>query len=300
MAAIQFFAKVVRTILWNAQMVGDELDEATRERVRQREEYLSWKMTRLLQELEQGTRELEQRTQEQSGLAWGAPLFAALQQWQFWAVAGVLLLLLPLFGLCWWLRKRSRQPASSSKEASCRKKADEVEQKAKDYLAVDIGTKWAKRFRELDEVFRTVEEFIRISQKQGGKGNYHAMTEASHWMTLSTACLLMPPKPHRGHTFHLELGTAGEMAARNSSFHVELERTCTRERLVEDTLCCRTERAGHGKHAPQLAVEIAAAAFLHSKSIRCGVGPDAAEGAIARSLATEKPATRWTVTALPL
>lgn len=120
-------------------------------------------------------------------------------------------------------------------------------------------------------------------------------------MTPSTACLLVPLKrPPRGHTFHLELGTAREMAARNSSFHVELECTCTRERPVEDMLCCRTERAGHGKHAPQLAVETAAAACLHSKSIRCGVGPDAAEGAIARSLATEMPATTGTATALPL
>ena len=126
MAATKFLALVAQTIIQHPQMVGDELDEATHERMQQRAEQLSQEMTRLLQELEQRSQEqmlqeLEQRSQEQSGLAWGALLFAALQQWQLWAIAGVLVL---LFGLCWWLRKRSQQPASSSKEGSSRNKAD--------------------------------------------------------------------------------------------------------------------------------------------------------------------------------
>ena len=50
-------------------------------------------------------------------------------------------------------------------------------------------------------------------------------------------CLLVPLKLPRGHAFHLELGTAEEMPARNSRLHVELECTCMRERLVEDLLC---------------------------------------------------------------
>ncbi|KAF1470144.1 Inositol 1,4,5-trisphosphate receptor-interacting protein-like 1, partial [Pygoscelis antarcticus] len=49
--------------------------------------------------------------------------------------------------------------------------------------------------------------------------------------------LLVPLKPRHGHTFHLELGTTGEMPARNSCVHVVLECTCTREWLVEDMLC---------------------------------------------------------------
>ncbi|KAF1649989.1 UNVERIFIED_CONTAM: Inositol 1,4,5-trisphosphate receptor-interacting protein-like 1, partial [Eudyptes robustus] len=49
--------------------------------------------------------------------------------------------------------------------------------------------------------------------------------------------LLVPLKPRRGHAFHLELGTTGEMPVRNSRLRVELECTCTREPLVEDMLC---------------------------------------------------------------
>ncbi|KAM6325980.1 inositol 1,4,5-trisphosphate receptor-interacting protein-like 1 [Alca torda] len=92
-------------------MAGDGLDEATRERMRQREEYLKWPMTQLLQETEQ----MEQRNQEQGGFACGDLLLAALQQWQVGAVAALLVM---LFGLCWWLRKRSHQPDSSDQEES--------------------------------------------------------------------------------------------------------------------------------------------------------------------------------------
>ncbi|KAM6360321.1 LOW QUALITY PROTEIN: inositol 1,4,5-trisphosphate receptor-interacting protein-like 1 [Alca torda] len=48
--------------------------------------------------------------------------------------------------------------------------------------------------------------------------------------------LLVPMKPPYGHAFHLELGTAGQMPAKNC-VRVELECTCTRDHRVENTLC---------------------------------------------------------------
>ncbi|NXO03298.1 IPIL1 protein, partial [Rhinopomastus cyanomelas] len=39
-------------------------------------------------------------------------------------------------------------------------------------------------------------------------------------------CMLVPLKPPRGHSFHLELGTSGGMLARDSRIRVELECTC--------------------------------------------------------------------------
>nr|XP_010301589.1 PREDICTED: inositol 1,4,5-trisphosphate receptor-interacting protein-like 1 [Balearica regulorum gibbericeps] len=50
-------------------------------------------------------------------------------------------------------------------------------------------------------------------------------------------CLLVPLKPPRGHAFHLELSTAGELPAKNSFLRVELVCTCTRQQLVGDMLC---------------------------------------------------------------
>ncbi|XP_059675920.1 inositol 1,4,5-trisphosphate receptor-interacting protein-like 1 [Gavia stellata] len=204
-------------------------------------EQLSQEMTRLLQEL-------EQRSQEQSAFAWGALLFAALQQWQFWAVAGVLVL---LFGLCWWLRKGSRQPASSRKEGSSRKKAHNKEQAVKPSVALHVGRVLSSRLLDLPESFVMVEELVdellRICRKLSRNtfmpqlkpaiGVGSALESWSPHKHDAVFCLLVPLKPPRGHTFHLELGTMEEMPARHASLRVELECTCTREQLVEDMLC---------------------------------------------------------------
>ncbi|KFP80948.1 Inositol 1,4,5-trisphosphate receptor-interacting protein-like 1, partial [Apaloderma vittatum] len=49
--------------------------------------------------------------------------------------------------------------------------------------------------------------------------------------------LLVPLKPPLGHTFHLELGTTGEIPAKDSRVRVELACTCTTGSPGEDTLC---------------------------------------------------------------
>ena len=46
----------------------------------------------------------------------------------------------------------------------------------------------------------------------------------------------MPLYPLLGHVFHLDLGTV-EMPVRDSCICVELERNCTSEQLLENTLC---------------------------------------------------------------
>ncbi|KGL93758.1 Inositol 1,4,5-trisphosphate receptor-interacting protein-like 1, partial [Charadrius vociferus] len=49
--------------------------------------------------------------------------------------------------------------------------------------------------------------------------------------------VLVPMKPPRSHTFHLELWDAGETMARNFRIRVEQKCTCMRERLVGDVPC---------------------------------------------------------------
>lgn len=87
MAARVFFKVVRNIVIHHPRMVNWELDEATRERMRQREEMLRQEMTRLLQEL--GQDDMAQRH----------PLLTDTLQWQSWAVA-----VLVLLGLWWWLR----------------------------------------------------------------------------------------------------------------------------------------------------------------------------------------------------
>ncbi|NWR59120.1 IPIL1 protein, partial [Bucorvus abyssinicus] len=49
--------------------------------------------------------------------------------------------------------------------------------------------------------------------------------------------LLVPLKAPQGHSFHLELGTTGEVLSKDSRIRVELECICVREQLEEDMLC---------------------------------------------------------------
>ncbi|XP_072780044.1 uncharacterized protein [Taeniopygia guttata] len=81
MALLSLFFVLVRRLIQFPQPAGDGLDEATHQRMRERQELLDREMARLLQEL------------EQQDEGWGAMLFGALQQWPFWVLAGILLLL---------------------------------------------------------------------------------------------------------------------------------------------------------------------------------------------------------------
>ncbi|XP_065491633.1 inositol 1,4,5-trisphosphate receptor-interacting protein-like 1 [Caloenas nicobarica] len=259
MAAIKLLFWFVHTLTHNVRGVGDELDEATRERMRQRAEFLRQEMTRLWQEVEEMSQEQrtkEQSIQEQSGFAWGALLLSALQQWQFWAVAGGLAL---LFGLGCWLRKRSREPDSSgdSEPVEEEEEEDEEEESEKEDFD-DVSEKSrriAKRIRwpvqNLDYRRQVVEDLV---------GNLlyaiHLYSSNPFFPVLPSAIkvgstfegwspreddavyrLLVPLKPPRGHIFHLELGTAGETPASHSRVRVELVCTCSGEQAVENTLC---------------------------------------------------------------
>ncbi|KAM6068274.1 inositol 1,4,5-trisphosphate receptor-interacting protein-like 1 [Theristicus caerulescens] len=257
MTATNFLIWLVLSIIQLPQMVGDELDEAMRERMQQCAEQLSQEMARLLQELEQKSQEerrQEERIEEQSSFSWGALLFAALQQWQFWAIVGVLVL---LFGLCWWLRKRSRQPASSSDEESSRSDREQVEVEEEDddddedYLGrfFEEHIQWPVQTLATDcqvakdlvgDVLCVLQvllsnSFFPVLQPAIGVGNTFEGWSPDEKGIIYR--LLVPLQPRRGHAFHLELGTAGDMPARNFCIHVELVCTCTREQLAENMLC---------------------------------------------------------------
>ncbi|XP_075569016.1 inositol 1,4,5-trisphosphate receptor-interacting protein-like 1 [Pelecanus crispus] len=260
MAATKVLAVLLQSIFQLPQMVGDELDEATRERMQQRAELLNAEMTRLLQEL-------EQRSQEPRSIAWGGQLLAALQQWQFWLIAGVLVL---LFGLCWWLRKTIHGVDSSSDEesssSSTEQEEEEEQQEEEEQVEEesegedpadekDLGRIFAKRIQwpvqnlayrsqVVDELVGDLlcvlqvllsNSFFPVLQPAIGVGS--AFEGWSPRGDDAVYRLLVPLQPPCGHTFHLELGNTGEMQAKDSCVRVELECTCTREQLMENMLC---------------------------------------------------------------
>ncbi|XP_068045841.1 uncharacterized protein [Anomalospiza imberbis] len=115
MALLSLLFVLVQSLIQYPQPAGDGLDEATHRQMKERQELLDHEMARLLQELEQGP--LEQQDE-----GWGAVLFGALQQWPFWVLAGVLLLL----GLWLSCRRRSCEACSSSKDqSSCKTLGEE-------------------------------------------------------------------------------------------------------------------------------------------------------------------------------
>lgn len=105
--------------------MADHMDVDVHEHMRQCAELLRQDMSQLLHKV-------EEKSQEQSGVTPGALFFTALQQRQLRAFDGLLIL---LFGLCWWLRKRSRELGSSSskKGSSTSKGKEEEEEEVKEH-----------------------------------------------------------------------------------------------------------------------------------------------------------------------
>ncbi|XP_066406817.1 inositol 1,4,5-trisphosphate receptor-interacting protein-like 1 [Molothrus aeneus] len=100
MALVSLLFMLVQSLIQYPQPAGDGLDEATHRRMKEHQQLLDHEMARLLQEL------------EQQNEGWGAVLFGTLQQWPFWVLAGVVLLL----GL--WFNCRRRSPQASNNDVN--------------------------------------------------------------------------------------------------------------------------------------------------------------------------------------
>lgn len=140
MARLIFLTLAVLGIALKPWLVNDPLDRDDCERMQQYTEQLIEGMARLVQEM-------EEKNQQQSWVALGALLFTALKQWQFWALVELLVL---VFGLCRWLRKRSCEPGSSNSEhgTSTREEennndSDDTDEDGDSDDSWDLGRVWA-------------------------------------------------------------------------------------------------------------------------------------------------------------
>ncbi|XP_074004888.1 inositol 1,4,5-trisphosphate receptor-interacting protein-like 1 [Numenius arquata] len=224
---------LVLSVFQLLSMAGNDLDEATRERMRLREECLNQETTGLLEEL-------EQRSQEQSSFDQGALLFTTLQQWQFWAVAGVLVL---LFRLCWQLRKSSHEEKEEEEEE------EDGEEPLQMYRFLDEHPSWPlpRKQRRCMAVEHVVSDllcacrilssnsFMPLLQPAVSVGGYREGWSAGEEDLVYR--LLVPLKPPPGHSFHLEQGSKGDKLVRDTRLRVTLECTCLRERRLGDMLC---------------------------------------------------------------
>ncbi|XP_062474372.1 inositol 1,4,5-trisphosphate receptor-interacting protein-like 1 [Pezoporus occidentalis] len=257
MAVTNLSLWILQQLILNVQVVGDEMDEATRDRMEHRNKQLIWEMTRLLQELEQKSQ--EQRSKEQTPVAWRGLFFADLQHWQFWAIAGMLLLL--ILWLCSCLRRRSHEEGSSSEEDSSSSSSREEEEReeqneeeeseyAKDLTRhFEEHIQWPNQnlFTVSESVRSLVNAFILVARQVLSDSSFPVLEPcfgigSAHegWSPYEENIVyqvLVPLGPPSGHTFLLELRSPGEVPERNFCIRVELQCTCLAEQLVGDMLC---------------------------------------------------------------
>ncbi|XP_071886844.1 uncharacterized protein [Anas platyrhynchos] len=249
MARLIFLALAVLGIAQKPWLLDDPMDADTQKRMREHEEQLRQGMARLLQEM-------EQRRLEQSRGVLGALLFSALQQWHLWALPDLLVL---LFGLCRWLKKRSREPGSRSKQGgSTSKKEDngDADQDGDSHSTWHLGRVWADCSQwpapsmadKCKVVEELVDELLGACRGLCSKCPFKPQLQPAIGLgCLSEGCsareddvvyrLLVPLRPPPGHAFHPELGAMGKRATRKPGLRVDLQCTCARERLLGDMLC---------------------------------------------------------------
>ncbi|XP_032548067.1 inositol 1,4,5-trisphosphate receptor-interacting protein-like 1 [Chiroxiphia lanceolata] len=239
-----FLILLLKCILEYPRLVSDRLDEETRDHMQQRAEYLDQEMTQL-------QKELERVTSGQIAKAWGALLWAALHEWQFWALAGIQVFLL---GLCWKLRKRNHEVDSSDEEESSSTESEESE--GEDPSESDLARVYERRIQwsvhKLAHRRRVVEELVRdllhVSHEHFLNSFFPVLQPAigvgsacEGWSPQEEKdvvyCMLVPLKPPCGHTFHLKPNTAGEMPQKGMCVCVELVCTCTKGQGGSKTLC---------------------------------------------------------------
>ncbi|XP_039234579.1 inositol 1,4,5-trisphosphate receptor-interacting protein-like 1 [Pipra filicauda] len=246
MAARMFLLVFLQTLIQYPQMVGDGLDEDTRLHMELRAELLDREMTRLLQELEQSSLERSVR-------AWGALLWAALQQGDFWALTVVLGLLLWLWFVC---RRRSHEPDNNGQEEEEDREDHEDAYEEEEELTFENALRWVlvhlikwpvqdlkrgcKDTTVLMENFTFVfglllsDSSYPVPQRAIGVGSAFEGWSPREEDVVYT--VLVPLTPSPGHTFHLEMDTSGHIPGRNF-IRVEPVCTCPREQQGDNVLC---------------------------------------------------------------
>ncbi|XP_063245777.1 inositol 1,4,5-trisphosphate receptor-interacting protein-like 1 [Prinia subflava] len=233
-----------QSVVQYPQPVGDALDEATRLRMELRAKLQEDKRIWL-------EREVEQLALMQSGSSLRDGHWSALQPWQVWAFAGLLVLLLAV----WFMRRRRSHEAEISGEEEKEKEKQEEEQGEDETWAYDLRwlleehIQWPVQdlqtgcsrtmalIGNFTRVLRSVltGSFYRVLQQAIGFGSAIEGWSASGEEVVYE--VLIPLTPPLGHTFHLERDTERQRPSRNFRVRVQLECRCLREQQGANLLC---------------------------------------------------------------
>ncbi|XP_009880401.1 PREDICTED: inositol 1,4,5-trisphosphate receptor-interacting protein-like 1 [Charadrius vociferus] len=262
-------AIVALGIVHNALRTGEEPHTAMHRLVQHLAQQLSWKMTQLLQDLEQ--------IQDQNWVAGKVLLLAAFQQWS---------------------RKRSCNMGIGCQRGrpGFQEEDDEVEDEEveDDDDDDDSGDTWdlgrcvghcsqwpvpymADTSMLVEEL---VEELLSACQRLSGNNFEPRLLPAiglgcvyEGWSNQEDNILyqlLVPLQPPPGHTFSLELGTTKDMLTSASCLHVHLQCMCMWELLVQDVLCFLHHSADELKRQrPSLLSTLCTNSYLDIEKTAC-------------------------------
>ncbi|XP_014738957.1 PREDICTED: inositol 1,4,5-trisphosphate receptor-interacting protein-like 1 [Sturnus vulgaris] len=237
-----FWFLLLQSMVQYLQPVDDGLDEVTCLRMEARAKLQEQEKIRL-------EREVEQLTLMQSGTSWGGDLlWSALQPWQVWAFAGLLVLLAVWF---MW-RKRSHKAEISDEKEKEKQKEEEEEDEIWAYdlrWLLDERIQWpvqdlqtgCNRTMALIDNFTSVigraltGTFYPVLQQAIGFGSaFEGWTARGEEVVYH---VLIPLSPPLGHTFHLERDNDQQKPGRNFRVRVKLECSCPREHPGVNLLC---------------------------------------------------------------
>ncbi|XP_014792330.1 PREDICTED: inositol 1,4,5-trisphosphate receptor-interacting protein-like 1 [Calidris pugnax] len=259
MASRRVLGLLLLCIIRLLPMVGKEQGEAIGVSMQQRAELPNKDMTGVLEKLEERTlEEMEPILQEtdpileESAFSQGALLFAPLEHWQLWVVAGGLALLVAL-GLGLWRRTRAADSGDEWDRSNSIMEEEDEEEREDDFHAEErLGRENIRRSAQSLacrrwEVETVVGDLLSVLQErlsqsfflvpQAAVGVGRAFEGWSPCGPDAVFRLLVPLKPSRGHAFQVELGTAGDTPAKHR-VRVDLACTCSKEARGEDAMLC--------------------------------------------------------------
>uniref|UniRef100_A0A8C9UHS1 Inositol 1,4,5-trisphosphate receptor-interacting protein-like 1 n=2 Tax=Serinus canaria TaxID=9135 RepID=A0A8C9UHS1_SERCA len=222
------------------QPMGDVLDEVTRQRMELRAKFQEQERIQLEQEV-------KQLVLMQSGASWRDLPRSALQPWQVWAFAGLLVLLLAIWFM--W-RKRSCEAEISGKEEKEKEEEEEEETWAYDLRwLLEERIQWPVQDLQTgcNRTMALIDNFISVLRRVLSRTFYPVLQQAigigsafEGWTAREEEIVyqvLVPLTPPLGHVFHLERDTDQQKAGRNFRVRVELECRCPREYQGMNMLC---------------------------------------------------------------
>ncbi|XP_015726164.1 inositol 1,4,5-trisphosphate receptor-interacting protein-like 1 [Coturnix japonica] len=235
---------------------------------RMREVFLRKRMEKLPLPLPQ----LEESNLKKSRVDIQALLFSVLP---YWKVCSVLCILFLFLWFMWKIYKKFQRTEDISDEESSISKQEQqekAEEEGSNLLRADVL--WPDQihrdnceqilllFGRLINLcqYLVSDTFFPVPERPIGVGSAY-----EGWCPPENEpifCLLVPLSAPRGHVFHLDLGAAGELPARNSRIRVDLECTCGREQEMGMRCFLHTSEEELGNQRPSLLRDFCKDAYL--------------------------------------